>query len=576
MTKQKSILLSFILLMLPTAASAASVVWSQVSQEVFSMTVIKAVGAVSLIMNLEHPGVSVTYHANAYKLDSSGQRVGLLNANNSLPVGAKVLFTFPADSQFNYTDISWYATGSAFGTPYGQWVYGSGDARVGACSGQPYATGLSITHGTPGNTIDYTSAGLADEYALLSVAPPPRSIQVSGPVSCTDAPSGDKTCTLTGEGSVIATYSFAATQADFFGGMYYYFTRQDFIEPANGQQQGCRDFGLLEPAIIVPAQTIAYQIAVVRASDPPMNPTVTSTSCTVGTSLELAFASTDPDGHQLRYGVDWDDDGSVDQFVPPSGYVPSGSEQSAKRTFAVAGEKHVAVMVENDRGARSEWTHYSFQCAEAPEDNDTNDNDNNNPPSPQQCSIGYVYQDGACVFTSCPIGYVKQGTACVFQGCPVGYTLQNGVCVWSGCPEGFLQQGSQCVLENQCTSLPYCQGNDLFNGCTHERIQVCQYGCANGVCKGVPSPTAALSASPALVKRGQSTKLSWTSQNASACAVTGTNGDSWTGLSATNKPSSALNGITAFTLHCDALRGATPAFIEKNVTVTVRADWSEE
>lgn len=568
MVNRKAVLAFLILLMLPTAASAASVVWSQVSQSVFSMTLTQTAGVVSLIMNLEHPGVSVTYHANAYTLDSNGRRVRQLYPSDSLPVGTKVLFAFPADSQFSDADIVWYATGSAIGTPYGQWVPGSGDARNGACNGQPYATNVPIIHpsynGTPGNPLDNTAGGTASEYALLSITPPGRYIQVSGPASCSDQANDDKVCTLTGSGAVSATYTFNATQANFFGGMYYTFTRQDFIDPSYGQTEGCRDFGQLEPAIIVPQQTIAYQIAVVPVSDPPMAPAVSSSaSCTVGTPATITFTSSDPAGHQLKYGVDWDNDGSVDQWVPPSGYVPAGSGQSAKRTFSIAGEKHVAVMAENDRGARSDWTHYSFHCAEAPEEaDDTSDNDTTNNTPPQQCPIGYEYRDGTCTFVSCPVGYVKQGTACVFRGCPVGYTLQGGACVWSGCPDNFIQQGQQCVLESQCTSLPYCSGNDLLNGCTHEKIQTCQWGCASGACKGVPAPTAALSASPALVKRGQPTKLSWNSSKTTRCTVTGGNGDSFSGLSAVGKVSGPINSTTIFTLRCDGYECSSPSYVE--------------
>ena len=153
----------------------------------------------------------------------------------------------------------------------------------------------------------------------------------------------------------------------------------------------------------------------------------------------------------------------------------------------------------------------------------------------------------------------------------------NGACVWSGCPEGFIQQGSQCVLENQCTSLPYCQGNDLLNGCTHERIQSCQWGCASGACKGVPSPTAALSASPAIVIKGRTTKLSWNSANTASCTLTGGNGDSFTGFSAINKVSGPLNVTTIFTLRCDGLDGSSPAYVEKkNTALTVRPDYEEQ
>ena len=399
-------------------------------------------------------------------------------------------------------------------------------------------------------------------------------------------------------------------------------------------------------------------ITIVPASDPPDNPVISSGSCTAGTALTITISSVNSEGDDIRYGVDWDADGTLDQFVPASGYVPSGTPQNASRTYSEAGSKTIKVAAIDEHGTSSEWTSFVFDCIEPPsltcsvtfEKNPieagesttvhwastgaallylnsigyvgasgsatvspthttdfsgyvSNSADGGGeasycpatlrvnqltaecPPGThlvngvcvvdESCAIGYVYQGGACVFTSCPVGYVKQGTACVFQGCPVGYTLQNGACVWSGCPEGFFQQGSQCVLENQCVSLPYCQGQDLFNGCTHERIQVCQYGCASGACKGVPSPTAALSASPSLVIKGKTTKLSWNSKNTSSCTLTGGNGDSFEGKSMTNQVSGPIQSTTIFTLRCEGLEGSSPAFVERKVTVNVRPDWVE-
>jgi hypothetical protein len=536
MMKQKAVLASFILLTFPTAASAASVVWSQVSPSVFSMTLTQTAGVVSLIMNLEHPGVSVTYHANAYKLDDYGQKARLLYPSDSLPVGTKVLFTFPADSQFSDADIVWYATGSAIGTPYGQWVPGSGDARNGACNGQPYATNVPIIHpsynGTPGNPLDNTAGGTASEYALLSIAPPGRYIGVSGPVSCTDAANGDKTCTLTGEGTVSATYTFNATQANFFGGMYYNFTRQDFIDPSYGQTEGCRDFGELEPAIIVPQQTIAYRIAVVQPSDPPMAPTVTSSaSCTVGTPVTLTLNSSDPASHQLKYGVDWDANGSVDQWVPTSGYVNSGTSQSASRTYAIAGSKTVKVIAQNDQGTASAWTTFSFDC--------------------DNMSIS----------------------------CPIGYVAQNGACIFSACPAGYHNNGSdQCVVdEAACTAAPYCDAANekVLDGCTGDVIEKCQYGCADGACKSVQPPTATLSAVPSLVKRDSTTVLSWSSQYTTVCTVSGTNGDSWTGLIG-SETSSPIHSQVTYTVNCTGEEGADPSSVQKSVIVNIAPTFEEK
>ena len=173
--------------------------------------------------------------------------------------------------------------------------------------------------GTPDHPLNNTAGGYGNLFASLSVAPPAHSIEVSGPVSCVDSGDKAKVCTLTGTGNVAVVFRFASTSANFYGTMYHVFTRGDFINPSYGQVQGCDNFGALHPSLAVPEQVLTYALTVAPPVGAPSAPTVTSTSCTVGTSLELAFTSTDPNGHHLRFGLDWDDDGYVDQFVPPSG-----------------------------------------------------------------------------------------------------------------------------------------------------------------------------------------------------------------------------------------------------------------
>ena len=531
-----------------------------------------------------NPNISIQYRAFIKDADTGE----IIPPGGSVPVGTHLKLVF--DKHVS-EDIYWFGTGSFLDSPYGDWGNPDIVPPVQCLEKDFLETSKWLYYSANGGDIQYKN------YVPFIVREPVKNISGNDTslLSCGALNGSEQDCTARAVGNIPLLFNFDTTVGKFYA-RWITFGR-DVTKHGGGTVGECggaksalqikrggywpgqtewgasswRTFygnGTGSDHVEIGTESIPYPITIVPPVGAPEEPTVTSTSCTVGTSLELAFTSTDPNGHRLRFGVDWDDDGMVDQFVPPSGYVPSGSEQSAKRTFAIPGEKHVAVMVENDRGARSEWTHYSFNCAE--------DNNNNNPPSPQQCSIGYVYQDGACVFTSCPVGYVKQGNACVFQDCPVGYTLQNGACVWSGCPEGFIQQGNQCILENQCTSFPYCSGNDLRNGCTHELIQVCQWGCVSGACSGVPAPSAALSATPAIVIKGKTTKLSWNSANTTSCTVTGTNGDSFTGLSAINKLSGPLNVTSIFTLRCEGHEGSSPAYVEKKVTVTVRADWSEE
>ena len=165
----------------------------------------------------------------------------------------------------------------------------------------------------------------------------------------------------------------------------------------------------------VGTKSIPYPITIVPASTTgPTRPTISvDNACTTGSAFTLSFTSTDLQGHQLKYGVDWDNDGTVDQFVPPSGYVNSGVVQTASRTYSTSGEKTIRVIAINDQGAQSLWATKTFSC-------------------------------------------------------------QNEV---TACPSGYVQQGNQCVLSNQCTTPPRCSGNDLVNSCTGETIQSCAYGC---------------------------------------------------------------------------------------------------
>ena len=179
------------------------------------------------------------------------------------------------------------------------------------------------------------------------------------------------------------------------------------------------------------------------------------------------------------------------------------------------------------------------------------------------CPAGYLYQNGSCIYGSCPAGYIQQGSACIFSGCPSGYILQGGQCV--------VQTGPA-----QCTALPYCSGAQLLDGCTDALIRTCDWGCNQGTCNPVPSPAATLSAVPLLVHQGLTSVISWTSTNAASCSVTGSNGDSWTGLSSAGTTSGAINGQTAFTLHCVGYAGANPPAVDKSVNVGLIPEFIEQ
>jgi len=80
-------------------------------------------------------------------------------------------------------------------------------------------------------------------------------------------------------------------------------------------------------------------------NQPPNNPACSYDRLTD----ELVVTATDPDEDQVKYGVDWNDDLSIDQWTS---LVPSGSEQ---RIDCGGRKGTVGVISEDEHGAQSDW-----------------------------------------------------------------------------------------------------------------------------------------------------------------------------------------------------------------------------
>jgi hypothetical protein len=96
----------------------------------------------------------------------------------------------------------------------------------------------------------------------------------------------------------------------------------------------------------------------------PNIPTLASAgACVVGRPHSFTMQSDDPNNDSIRYGLDWNADGSVDEWRPPTGYLSSGTIQAASRTYATAGAKVVKILAQDDQGLNSGWATLSFTCA---------------------------------------------------------------------------------------------------------------------------------------------------------------------------------------------------------------------
>ena len=76
---------------------------------------------------------------------------------------------------------------------------------------------------------------------------------------------------------------------------------------------------------------------------------------------------------------------------------------------------------------------------------------------------------------------------------------------------------------------------------------------------------------PELVSGGETTQIHWNVDNVTSCSLSGTNGDSWTGLSSgpAGKTSSVITGQVTYTLTCAAYPGVTPPTLSESATVNV-------
>ena len=520
------------------AAHAGSVVWS--TSQVPTLYMPQGSICTSLLYSTS---INITYHADAINADTGESVCGA-----TIPSGTKVKFKF---ADHTWQDVVWFSSGYNYDTPYGDW---SADAAPPAPADFCTEHNFINTWGTYQPSWGRYSKN--STYVPLRVAPPSgQSVTGLEGFDC-DTPSSDGsvTCTATQVGSASASFNFPGTYGKFYPAIAY--------DPAWGYgacgaggaplrvpkastvylwNQGIATGGydLLRSdscstnddySLQVPAQSIQCPITIVPGDTEPAKPSIsTGGACVIGTAFTLSFSSSDPNGHQLKYGVDWDADGSVDQWVPPSGYVPSGASQGASRTYAIAGAKTVKVISQNDQGASSEWTSYTFNCAEG-------------------------------------------------NSCPTGYLLQGGACVFAECPSGYHNDGSNnCVIDaGACTTPNYCSGTSLLDGCTDEVVQACEWGCFSGSCNPIPAPVATLKAIPSLVHKGDTTKVTWTSNNVTSCSITSTNDDSWSSLTGTNEVSNPITSQTTFTLHCNGYAGATPGAISKSVIVNIAPSFEEK
>jgi hypothetical protein len=342
------------------SASALSASWSQVIGARLYLDA--AFNVKNSHVELFNPNVTIQYRAFVKNAETG----------EVIPPGGTVFVGTPLElvfDQHTFEDAYWFATGGHMDTPYGEWRADAAPPAI-SCEEKDFVFDKQQRKGNSGRTI------FGPIYVPFVVNPPIKEVTGFTHLGC-DAPTdGSRECVAESPGEVPLTFTFESTFGKFYPRVKPTKSSTLAVGVCHGNNAPMFIHETLKSkdtinALTIPPQTINYPITVVAAPDnnnPPSAPNIVEGSgqCIVGSAHSISMTALDPEGDNIRYAIDWNNDGSADQFVPSQGFVSSGTTQSASRTFATAGSKTVRVRAEDDNGLASAWSSITFTCSNAP------------------------------------------------------------------------------------------------------------------------------------------------------------------------------------------------------------------
>lgn len=332
-------------------ANATSVSWNITEGALHSPDT--SFGSRNASANVYNPVMSFEYRAYVKNADTGE----IIIPGGTVAVGTRLEFSFDTHQS---SDVSWVGSGGAYDSPYGEWRSGA-TAPTRQCHADDFVmSGWSNTNGGFGY-------GNYSMYVNMAVHPPIKTVLGLSGLSCdTPASDGSVVCTANGSGTIPAEFSFDETYAKFYpqiksGTQCRVYNQPMSISHTTWQYA----YGT---SLSIPEKTISYPIVIAgEEGSEPNDPSVSAAlggQCIVGTPFSITMSATDADGDSVRYGIDWDADDSIDQFAPASGYVSSGTSQTATRTYSEAGDKTIQVLAQDQHGYSSGWSEFSFSCDE--------------------------------------------------------------------------------------------------------------------------------------------------------------------------------------------------------------------
>ncbi len=177
------------------------------------------------------------------------------------------------------------------------------------------------------------------------------------------------------------------------------------------------------------------------------------------------------------------------------------------------------------------------------------------------------------------------------SGSGYGPTLGSGVFSgysWGDTNIGWVDWSLARTGYSPCVSQNICNGNNIVDSCTNAVVQSCTSGtiCSAGACITPPPPgdaafggfTGHLTAKPALVHAGDTTKVYWNISNVvdSSCSISGGNGDHWSGSAFSGSSGKTTKTITSQTIYTLTCTGVDNSTITETATVNIIPVFQEQ
>ena len=445
-----------------------------------------------------------------------------LSGGETIPQGR----TFRVEWPLSDYDIYWVGTGGAFDSPYGRWS-----------STPKTCTSFSVCPTVQYNRYDYGSGFIMDHYWTgdLAVAPTTPTFSVTNAVcgavaydAIIPAYYADCTASAAISSTITVNATWPATTETFSGGRYYKYT----FAPTTW-------YG--GPAIMpvtydVPSATLSSPFTFTIG--PPVNQApVLDTFSSVGSGytnepVTINIKATDPEGNTVRYGIDWNMDTAIDEWIPTSGYFPSGVPQTFTHTWNTLGTYTFQAYAQDNIGALS---------------------------APLSTTVNIIIPM-ALSFTATPTAVYSGNPSLLKWDAPTADSCQSepvapDFVLWGSGPPLARTNTTGVSVDPGLPSTTYGIRCTRFGPPFEERIKTVTVAVSD-------TPLATLTASPTTVLTGGQSTLTWSSSGTTHCTGGGFSTGSGSPPSG-SKVVSPSAPSTTYSLFCD--NGAP----QQDVTVTV-------